>query len=58
MSDKVRSKMQLIGTFKIMKTTIDIWMDGEGTIILGGIAWVEYYKYMEMKLEEEKRKEK
>ena len=37
--------MKLLRTIRVGNATIDVWQDEEGTIIVGGLGWVEYNDY-------------
>ena len=38
--------MKLKKTIKIGKAIIDIWEDGDGSMVIGGFGWYEYFDYM------------
>jgi len=43
--------MKHIKTIAIKDAVIDIWEDDEGTIIVGGVGWVEYNDYEDKNIE-------
>jgi len=45
--NRMMGSMTLLKTIMINDAIIDIWRDKDGTIILGGVGWIEYYDYME-----------